>query len=204
MSNHEPLNRITDRIQSREQLQELSPKGVWDSSLTAAINSLSFNTPTADAAVDKAMIALKAGLHLCNDSLDESHAYSQEIEDDSTGGYWHGLMHRMEGDYSNANYWFSRAGAHLSQASIQSRVSDYLRSDVDLEELPSGAVREALLAIRDGQIWLPQILTGAIAAQESGQEKEETRPVLQMIQQIELAELLAFTITAATKEEQMI
>ncbi|MBW7459594.1 hypothetical protein ACFOLF_27230 [Paenibacillus sepulcri] len=199
MSNHEQLKRITDRIQSRQEPQKLSPASVWDPALSAEIESLSFTTPTAHAAVDKAMIALKAGLHLCNDSLDESHSYSQEIEDDSTGSYWHGIMHRMEGDYSNANYWFHRAGAHLSQANIQVRVSDYLRTDVDLEKLPQGAVREALQAIRDAQVWRAQVLTDAIAAQERGREQEETRTVLEMIQRIELSELLAFTVTAATK-----
>ena len=28
------------------------------------------------------------------------------------GAYWHGIMHRMEGDAFNANYWFRRIPAH--------------------------------------------------------------------------------------------
>ena len=41
--------------------------------------------------------------------LDESHSISQEIHS-AEGSYLHGIMHRREGDYSNAKYWFRKAG----------------------------------------------------------------------------------------------
>ena len=44
--------------------------------------------------------ACLAGLWLYHDFLDESHRISQEIET-PTGSYWHGLMHRREGDFGN-------------------------------------------------------------------------------------------------------
>ncbi|HEX3725872.1 MAG TPA: hypothetical protein VHV08_06500, partial [Pirellulales bacterium] len=52
-----------------------------------------------------------AGLWLRHDFLDESHAISQEIET-SGGSYWHGIMHRREGDFANSQYWFRRVGHH--------------------------------------------------------------------------------------------
>ena len=52
-----------------------------------------------------------AGLWLLHDFLDESHQISQEI-DTPTGSYWHGIMHRREGDFDNAKYWFRRVGRH--------------------------------------------------------------------------------------------
>jgi hypothetical protein len=52
-----------------------------------------------------------AGLWLIHDFLDESHTNSQAL-DTSTGGYWHGLMHRREPDFDNAKYWFRRVGRH--------------------------------------------------------------------------------------------
>lgn len=52
-----------------------------------------------------------AGLWLAYDFLDESHAISQEIHTTS-GSFWHAIMHRREGDFGNAKYWFHRVGRH--------------------------------------------------------------------------------------------
>ena len=52
-----------------------------------------------------------AGLYLYFSALDESHTISQTIHTPS-GSYWHGIMHRQEGDWSNARYWFRRTGSH--------------------------------------------------------------------------------------------
>lgn len=52
-----------------------------------------------------------AGVWLLHDYLDQSHAVSQQIETPS-GSFWHGVMHRREGDFSNAKYWFRRVGRH--------------------------------------------------------------------------------------------
>jgi hypothetical protein len=50
-----------------------------------------------------------AGLWLHFDFLDEAHQISQELETPE-GSSWHGIMHRREGDFANASYWFRRAG----------------------------------------------------------------------------------------------
>lgn len=55
--------------------------------------------------------ACLAGVWLVHDFLDESHAISQRI-DSADGSFWHGVMHRRDGDFSNAKYWFRRAGRH--------------------------------------------------------------------------------------------
>ncbi|MEE2705467.1 MAG: hypothetical protein VX988_00340 [Planctomycetota bacterium] len=55
--------------------------------------------------------ACHSGLWLLHNFLDESHVISQDI-DTITGSFWHGIMHRREGDFSNAKYWFRRVGGH--------------------------------------------------------------------------------------------
>ncbi len=54
---------------------------------------------------------LAAGLWLYVDDLDRSHVISQSIKD-KTGSYWHAIMHRREGDFSNSRYWHNRAAEH--------------------------------------------------------------------------------------------
>ncbi|MBI2502357.1 MAG: hypothetical protein HYW07_03885 [Candidatus Latescibacteria bacterium] len=60
---------------------------------------------------------LKAALWLYVDELDKSHRLAQQIED-QTGSYWHGIMHRREGDFSNSHYWFNKVGQHPAMALI--------------------------------------------------------------------------------------
>ena len=54
---------------------------------------------------------LEAGLWLYVDDLDRSHNVSQSLTD-STGSFWHGIMHRREGDFANSHYWMRRAAQH--------------------------------------------------------------------------------------------
>lgn len=62
--------------------------------------------------VDQEMAqACLAGLWLWFDFLDESHTISQAIQS-ASGSYWHAIMHRREGDFSNSKYWNHRIGTH--------------------------------------------------------------------------------------------
>lgn len=54
---------------------------------------------------------LAAGLWLYVDDLERSHVVCQSIET-PTGAFWHGIMHRREGDFSNSHYWMRRAAEH--------------------------------------------------------------------------------------------
>jgi hypothetical protein len=79
--------------------------------------------------VDQQMAACcVAGVWLLYDFLDESHEISQAIHN-SSGSFWHGIIHRREGDYANAKYWFRQVGQHpifpdLVQAAQELSVSD--------------------------------------------------------------------------------
>ena len=54
---------------------------------------------------------IKAALFLWNDEFDLAHEAAQEAENHD-GSYWHAILHRREPDYSNARYWYDRAGDH--------------------------------------------------------------------------------------------
>lgn len=53
---------------------------------------------------------LMSALWLYADELDRSHTLSQQIPTEE-GSFLHGMMHRREGDFSNAKYWFRSSGA---------------------------------------------------------------------------------------------
>jgi len=74
--------------------------------------------------VDRGMAACcLSGVWLLHDYLDESHAISQGIETPS-GSFWHGIMHRREGDFSNAKYWFRRVASHPAIEAIGQRAGE--------------------------------------------------------------------------------
>jgi hypothetical protein len=63
---------------------------------------LSVNAPPKDGA---AFMACRSGLWLLAGELGRSHSISQELKT-TEGSYWHAIMHRREGDFWNAKYWF--------------------------------------------------------------------------------------------------
>jgi hypothetical protein len=52
-----------------------------------------------------------SGLFLYFSCLKEAHELLHTFNG-IDGAYWHGIMHRMEGDAFNAGYWFRRIGRH--------------------------------------------------------------------------------------------
>ena len=87
---------------------------------------------------------LAAGLWLYADNLERSHAVSQGVET-ATGSYWHGIMHRREGDFSNAHYWMRRAARHPLFAQDSAPDSDALIDAVaraKRENLPELTARQ--------------------------------------------------------------
>jgi len=77
------------------------------------LRSLTVTSLFAPATVQDRMMgsACLAGLWLRFDFLDESHSLSQDIHTPD-GSFWHGIMHRREGDFTNAKYWFARVRRH--------------------------------------------------------------------------------------------
>ena len=111
---------FVDRLLSQEDLlKTLMPKSPLDSDSVHCLRAsgddvLAGEKILADAS---AFALVRGGLFYALDALPEAHAIFQDASDD-TGSYWHGMLHRREGDFDNARYWFRRAGtlAFFSEA----------------------------------------------------------------------------------------
>ncbi len=66
----------------------------------------------------------KAALHLRNDDLDSCHRLIQDSETPDAN-YLHGILHRREKDFDNAEYWFRRVGSHPVARRLAARFPDY-------------------------------------------------------------------------------
>ena len=78
--------------------------------------------------------ACPAGLWLLAGDLHHSHTLSQELPT-AEGSYWHGIMHRREGDFENAKYWFRRVGQHAVLEELAAEARE-LRNQAADRELP--------------------------------------------------------------------
>ena len=57
----------------------------------------------------EASVYLKALWHEAKGNWDKAHKLIQDI-DDNNAAWIHAYLHRKEGDNSNADYWYTRAG----------------------------------------------------------------------------------------------
>ncbi|MEM7478479.1 MAG: hypothetical protein AAF483_26145, partial [Planctomycetota bacterium] len=77
----------------------------------------------------------ESGLWLLAGELDRSHSISQN-DGSAEGSFWHGIMHRREGDFGNSKYWFRRVGAHP--------VHDQLKATILSAELLEPTLKSSL------------------------------------------------------------
>jgi hypothetical protein len=88
--------------------------------------------------------ALLAALWLWHDGLDECHRIVQQSTDGPatpTYSFWHAIMHRREGDFSNSKYWYARAGSHPIVASLKAKAGTIINrapADKTLLRLTNG------------------------------------------------------------------
>jgi hypothetical protein len=65
----------------------------------------------------------RAGLLLHYGRWDEAHNVAQELETPE-GSFWHAIVHRLEPDPGNAEYWFRRTGRHPVFPALRAAVRD--------------------------------------------------------------------------------
>ena len=100
------------RTNAQSAYTELLPRQPGSTEAADVLHALSPADLLSGPAVDRDMAAcLLAGLWLWHDGLDASHEICQAVET-PTGSLWHAIVHRREGDFGNAKYWYARVGRH--------------------------------------------------------------------------------------------
>ncbi|MDF2962240.1 MAG: hypothetical protein K0S39_3975 [Paenibacillus sp.] len=176
-----------------EHRPSLYPAEEWDELLDIRIAKL--RPEGLEAGQTSYALAVKAGLHLLNESLDKSHELSQDIHH-ATGSYWHGIMHRMEGDYSNAKYWFRQVGTHTVFTSLFKQAKNvYLQAEAD--SIQSAALKGQLERLTAGSAWDPYLFVDIVQQQVQVAQEEQAEKLLLKIQQIEMKLLLQYSLEQA-------
>jgi len=135
--------------------------------------------------------AVKAGLHLLNESLDASHTISQQLHN-PTGSYWHAIMHRMEGDYSNSKYWFRQGGTHPVNERLQGLAKEaYERCSA--ASFGSDSQKGRLDRLIHGSSWDPCLFVDIVEQQVTVVQNDEAEQLLTELQWMEIKLLVQYS-----------
>ena len=178
-----------EKLEAGNPLPTLVPQAAWSTELTDALESASLDELFHGESVKNTTFgeAIKSGLLLWNDALDESHNISQGLEN-QTGSYWHGIMHRREPDYSNAKYWFGRVGTHPIFPALRERALAILKETSN----PSDALANIAQTIEAEENWDAYQFIDWCQAAEDESDVDITR-FLQQVQAEEIKLLLAYS-----------
>lgn len=135
---------------------------------------------------DHAAAAL-SGLWLWHDWLDESHTLSQGINT-PTGSFWHAIMHRREGDFSNSKYWYDRVGDHPTYSVIATHAAAILN--------PLPVDKTMVRLTHNG--WNPHVFVD-LAREVSRVPDDPRTPILISLQQLEWRTLFDHCVREATR-----
>lgn len=104
-----------------------------------------------------------AGVWLLYNELERAHRLCQDVPTTS-GSYWHGIVHRRESDFGNAQYWFGRSAGHPAIGPIAAEVG---ASAEAASAFPGGWTPEAMVdGCRRAMREAPTLAAACLAAQQ--------------------------------------
>lgn len=183
------ITEVIEKLEAGNPLPPLVPKSTWSNELTTELLALSIEDLFDGETLKDDIFgkAIKSGLLLWNDALDDSHDISQELSN-NTGSYWHGIMHRREPDYSNAKYWFGRVGTHPIFPKLRERAIAIAKE----VQNPSDTLAQITQTIENDPHWDPYQFIDWCQKIENELSSDVTQ-FLQQVQAEEIKLLLAYS-----------
>lgn len=190
------FSRLLNRL--RNYTPGLFPTGVWDEALDLEIADFAVSEIAPDKSTFNLSygLSVKSGLHLWNESLHRSHTISQDIQD-ATGSYWHGIMHRMEGDYGNAKYWFDQAAGHPVYDRLQASKKSVLIPR-DMEHVESRDLKRGFRQFNLQRVWDPHLFTDLVQGAVTSGREPDAEHMLMTLQKLEIIMLLEYSYRNAS------
>ena len=176
------ITEIIEKLEAGNPVPPLVPKSTWRNELSDELLALSLEELFDGESLKDEIFggAIKSGLLLWNDALDDSHDISQGLRN-NTGSYWHGIMHRREPDYGNAKYWFGRVGTHPIFPKLRERAIAIAKE----VQNPSDTLAQITQTIENELHWdAYQFIDWCQAA-----ENEPSSDATQFLQQVQAAEI---------------
>ena len=183
------ITEVIEKLEAGNPLPPLVPENAWSNELTDSLLALSLEDLFKGQLLKDDIFggAIKSGLLLWNDALNDSHDVSQELGN-NTGSYWHGIMHRREPDYSNAKYWFGRVGTHPIFPELRERAIALYQETLN----PSDALTQIGQTVEAQEHWDAYQFIDWCQAAENDLSSDAAR-FLQQVQAEEIKLLLAYS-----------
>jgi len=187
------INEVIEKLEAGNPLPALVATNAWSDELNEELLATSLDDLFQGQTVKDEVFggALKSGLLIWNDAINDSHDISQGLSN-NTGSYWHGIMHRREPDYSNAKYWFGRVGTHSIFPDLRERAIAIAKEQSN----PSDKLNQIAQVIEKAEHWDPYQFIDWCEAAENNTNSDVTR-LLQQVQVAEIKLLLAYSYSNA-------